>query len=65
MTVAIERMNAMVTTGKRSCRTVWPKARDRAAGLVPFTNIGTNARSAAKKTSVPAVARKSSRYVSA
>src|SRR5687768_1325343 len=65
MTVAIERMKAMVTTGNRNWRTVCRKARDKAAGLVPERYIGTKARSAAKRTSVPAVARKSSRYVNA
>src|SRR5215213_3788105 len=64
MTVAIDRMKAMVITGSRSCFTVLVSVVASADGETPKSSIGTKARSAATKTSVPAAARKSSRYVS-
>ena len=57
----MERMNAIVTIGRRSCRIVFANVVPSALAGTPRTIIGTNAMSAATKTSVPAAARKSRR----
>ncbi len=51
----------MVITGRRSCRTVFMNVTPSALNGTPKISIGTNARSEAMITSVPAAARKSSR----
>ena len=61
ITVAIERMNAMVTIGSRSCAAVLRKATPRMPGLAPANTIGIRAMNVANSTNVPAVAMKSSR----
>src|SRR5579871_4001259 len=65
MTVAIETMNAIVTTGRASWRIVRPKVSRNVRAGMPAIIIGMNANIAAMTTSVPAADRKSSRNVAA